>query len=51
MKVISSYPDLHSGIDGGAVAEPMTDMYVHSCQCYPCLLVFQDQALGVLNRC
>ena len=28
MKIISPYPDLHSGIEGGAVAEPMIDMYV-----------------------
>jgi len=39
IKVISSYPDLHSGIDGGAVAEPMTDMYgihVNAIPAYSC---------------
>ena len=28
LKIASDRPDLHSGIEGGAVAEPMIDMYV-----------------------
>ena len=30
-KIASDRPDLHSGIEGGAVAEPMIDMFVFSC--------------------
>lgn len=30
MKITSPHPDLHSGIEGGAVAEPMVDMFVKS---------------------
>jgi hypothetical protein len=29
LKIASDLPDLHSGIEGGAVAEPMIDMYVY----------------------
>lgn len=28
LQVSSNRPDLHSGVDGGAIAEPMFDMYV-----------------------
>lgn len=28
LKIASDRPDLHSGIEGGAVAEPMIDMFV-----------------------
>lgn len=28
-QISSSGPDLHSGVDGGAVVEPMMDMCVH----------------------
>ena len=31
LKIASDRPDLHSGIEGGAVAEPMIDMFVFSC--------------------
>lgn len=30
LKIASDRPDLHSGIEGGAVAEPMIDMWVFS---------------------
>jgi len=29
VEISSDRPDLHSGIEGGAVAEPMVDMYVY----------------------
>lgn len=32
VKISNKGPDLHSGIDGGAITEPMTDMYVHDTQ-------------------
>ena len=28
LKITSDRPDLHSGIEGGAVVEPMVDMFV-----------------------
>ena len=28
VKITNKGPDLHSGIDGGAITEPMTDMFV-----------------------
>ena len=31
LKIASDRPDLHSGIEGGAVDEPMIDMSVFSC--------------------
>lgn len=34
-QISSLFPDLHSGVEGGAITEPMSDMYVNICSGNP----------------
>ena len=40
LKIASDRPDLHSGIEGGAVAEPMIDMFVYLALSKPVIVIY-----------
>ena len=49
LKIASDRPDLHSGIEGGAVAEPMIDMCVFSCFIKIVIVIYSQIRVRLLS--